>query len=135
MSGPPATVSAPGDRGATNAYVLSLRHSSRSPSSSAKQRVQSAALRDTFERLRDKETFEPGQLIYWKTGLRNRTRPVHGEPCIVVGYVEKDVVDPGLWEAGSPYFLEPLDLQIGLLDADGDLEVIHVDSRRFTGRK
>jgi hypothetical protein len=34
-------------------------------------------------------------------------------------------------DAGSPFFQEPLDVVLGIIDRDGDFFCYHYDSRRF----
>jgi len=72
----------------------------------------------------------PGDVVQWKTGLRNKRRPEDGAPAVVVERLTEPVYD-GEEGAGSPYFREPLDMVVGLLDEDGDYTLYHVDSRRF----
>ena len=89
-------------------------------------------LRANYERYGAKETFRPGQLVVWKNGLKNRKRPVEGEPGIVIEVLEQPVFDSEQGDAGSPYFRESLDIRIGVLDEDEEFLIFHYDSRRFT---
>lgn len=75
--------------------------------------------------------FKPGMLVQWKAGLRNRMRPKEKEPAIVVQQLEEPVLNDPDGEAGTPYYREPLDLILGVLDEDGDFICYHYDSRRF----
>jgi len=73
--------------------------------------------------------FKPGDLVMWKQGLRNRYFPAEGAPAIVVGLAPgavSEVRDPG-----SAQYREPLDIQLGILDADGDFIAFYYDRRRF----
>jgi len=74
--------------------------------------------------------FRPGDVVMWKEGCANRKRPKADEYGVVI-----EVLDEPLYgkekSAGSPYFHEPLDLVIGLLDSDGDLVRYCYDKRRF----
>ena len=65
--------------------------------------------------------------------MRNRSRPDYRQPVVVVDVLDSPLVNPSAGEkgAGSPYFNEPLDLVIGILDEDGDWLTYYVDSRRF----
>jgi hypothetical protein len=74
--------------------------------------------------------FKPGQLVRWKSGLRNRRRPRYNEPAIVVAVIEAPIIT-GESDSGSTYFREPLDIVLGLLDSDGDFLCFHYDKRRF----
>jgi len=74
--------------------------------------------------------FRPGDIVMWKEGCPNRKRPKLDEPCVVL-----EVLDEPLYgaekSAGSPYFREPLDIVLGMLDNDGDLVRYCYDKRRF----
>ncbi len=85
------------------------------------------AAREAFGRVYD---FKPGDLVVWKKGLKNKARPALGEPAIVVQTLETPLRDQAK-ESGTPYFNEPLDLALGLLDEDEDFVIFHYDRRRF----
>lgn len=91
-------------------------------------------LRRLYQAFNTSETFTLGQLVTWKPRLKNRRRPVEGEPAIVV-----EVLDEPLFNEedsmGSTYFREKMDLKLGLLDEDGDFLFFHFDSRRLTAFK
>jgi len=85
----------------------------------------------TAKKLFDKVyDFEPGDLVVWKEGLKNKARPAFAEPAIVMQVLEQPLKDLEK-SAGTPYFNEPLDLVLGILDSDGDFVVFHYDKRRF----
>jgi hypothetical protein len=86
-------------------------------------------LEERFKALQESYKFVPGMLVEWKPGLRNKKRPLYGEPFLVVDILEQPIIDSHE-DSGSPYFHEPLDLIAGLLDSDGDLMLFHLDSRR-----
>jgi hypothetical protein len=88
------------------------------------------SLLDSFKKLSEKETFEVGDIVTWKEGLKNKGRPKYNEPVIVVSILEEHVFDKEN-QAGSPYFREPLDIILGTYDSDGDFALYHYDSRRF----
>ncbi len=74
-----------------------------------------------------------GGLAVSKSGLKNRKHPIYGEPVVVVQVAEseKDAhIDPSN-DSGSPYYKEPLTLQVGVLDDDDELLLFYVDKRRF----
>ena len=75
-------------------------------------------------------TFAPGQLVAWKKGLKNRRRPTIGEPAIVIEVLNSPILDVEA-DPGLPYFREPLDIILGVIDEDGDFLRYHFDSRRF----
>ncbi len=74
--------------------------------------------------------FEPGELISWKPGLRNKKFPQNSTPAIVINHLHEPIID-NKENAGSPYFREPLDLLAGCIDEGGDFVIYHFDSRRF----
>ena len=89
-------------------------------------------LRLLYQRLTNgrERALRPGLLAVWKRGLKNRRFPAYGEPTIVMEVLEQPVVDSE-HGAGWPYFHEPLDLLLGIVDKDGDFLVYHYDRRRF----
>jgi hypothetical protein len=74
--------------------------------------------------------FNTGDLVTWKAGLRNRYYPANDAPAVVVGTAPGRVSDER--NPGSVLFDEPLDLQLGIIDADGDFIAFYYDRRRFT---
>jgi hypothetical protein len=74
--------------------------------------------------------FKRGDLVVWKNSLKNKARPAFGEPAIVLDVLDTPLKDPEK-SAGTPYFNEPLNLVLGILDSDGDFVVFHYDKRRF----
>ena len=85
-------------------------------------------LKDCLERLNQKETFKPGDIVQWKSGLKNKRSD---GPFIVVNILAEPITD-ATDESGSPYFREPLDIVLGQVDQDGDFISYYYDSRRFT---
>jgi len=86
------------------------------------------------ERLRsflDVECFQPGDLVQWKAGLKNKRLPQADQLGVVVEMLPAPITDEDKSASGS-YFMEPLDMKIGLVDSDGDFVIFHYDSRRFT---
>ena len=81
-----------------------------------------------FEKLTEKSTFKPGDIVDWKFGLRNKQ--LYG-PFIVVEVLDSPIFD-NEDGAGSPYFHEPLDIVLGKVMDDGERFVTHYyDSRRM----
>ena len=74
-----------------------------------------------------KGDFKPGDVIRWKVGFKNK-QP--GGPFIVINALDEPVFDQEKG-AGSPYFREPLDLEVGFRDSDGDFLIVFLDSRRL----
>ena len=77
--------------------------------------------------------FKKGDLVQWKAGLKNRAYPAYGSPAIIRN-VSKTPLD-NRWElsedSGSPYFREPLTIQIGLTIDDHGYFEFWMDGRRF----
>ncbi|NOS71788.1 MAG: hypothetical protein HOP33_17900 [Verrucomicrobia bacterium] len=97
---------------------------------SEKVKARKTELKECFDLYQRNHNFVVGQLVRWKSGLKNRKRPAYGEPVIVVEVLPEPVHDP-TEEAGSAYFREHLTVVLGLLDIDGDFVLFHFDSRRF----
>jgi hypothetical protein len=96
------------------------------PDKAEEQRLLTAAQ----EALEERHNFRSGQLVEWKITLRNRQLPEYGQAAVVLEVLD----EPALNErepADSPYYREPLDLVLGVIDGDGDLAAFHFDSRRF----
>ncbi|QTA86450.1 hypothetical protein [Desulfonema magnum] len=77
-----------------------------------------------------KDNFEVGQIVKWKKGLKNRRLPLENQPVIILELLDEPVFDSEA-RSGSPYFLEPLDVVLGILDSDGDFIRFYYDRRRF----
>ncbi|KAH3743134.1 hypothetical protein Pelo_15464 [Pelomyxa schiedti] len=76
------------------------------------------------------EQLKPGHLVKWKPTLKNKKKPEQDELAIVVSVLDTPVYDNATG-SGSPYFMEPLDLRVAMLDNDGDWMIFHFDKRRF----
>lgn len=87
-------------------------------------------LRRRYEALSIEHRFVAGQLVKWKKGLKNKRVPKEDEPAIVMEVFDNPILDLENG-AGSPYFREPLDLVLGILDPDGDFIFGYFDKRRF----
>lgn len=87
-------------------------------------------LREAQEALTARHEFRPGELVEWKTTLRNRQLPEYGQAAIVLEVLAEPVFDEGE-PSDSPYYREPLDIVLGVIDGDGDLAAFHFDGRRF----
>ena len=75
--------------------------------------------------------FRPGQIVQWKSGMKNRSKPAYAEPVIVMDVLNPPVFDNRKELAGSNLFREPLTLVLGMHDTDGDFLLFHYDGRRF----
>lgn len=90
------------------------------------------ALRDAAANLmRPRDPFQPGDLVEWMPGLKNKSAPAEGEVIVVVEQLSEPVYDTSESSSSSPYFREPLDLVCAMIDNDGDLILFYYDSRRF----
>lgn len=80
-----------------------------------------------------KHSFQPGMVLTWKPGLKNRRWPTYGTPAIVVSLLDTPVFDTD--EGGSTYFREPLDMVIGFFidsgEHRGDFLTFHANSEHF----
>jgi len=74
--------------------------------------------------------FRPGDVVIWKEGCANRKRPKADEPGVILEVLPEPMYGKEK-SSGSPYFHEPLDIVVGLLDSDGDLVRYCYDKRRF----
>lgn len=85
-----------------------------------------------YETFATRHEFEPGQLVRWKAGMRNKLRPPDGAPSIVIDVLTEPQYDArDDRDSGSRYYREPLDIILGMIDEDGEFSVYHFDSRRF----
>ena len=75
--------------------------------------------------------FHPGQIVQWKVGMKNRTKPAYAEPVIVMDVLNPPVYDLSEGKEGSNLFREPLTVVLGMHDTDGDFLLFHYDGRRF----
>jgi len=89
------------------------------------------ALTERFESFTAPECFQPGDIVQWKAGLKNKRLPKIDQLAVVVETLSTPITDEDKAASGS-YFLEPLDIKLGIIDDDGDFTVFHYDSRRFT---
>lgn len=82
------------------------------------------------QRFLEKESFEVGEIVKWKENLQNRKFPFPNQPAIVVAILNEPLVNKED-ESGSPYFLENLDIILGVIDPDGTFLTFYYDSKRF----
>ncbi len=75
--------------------------------------------------------FKLGDLVVWKNGLKNKIRPSLNEPAIVMQILDTPLSNQDKQDSGTPYFNEPLDLVLGLINENGDFVIFHYDKRRF----
>lgn len=75
--------------------------------------------------------FKVGMLVKWKPGLSNRRMPAADEIGIVSRVLDTPIFDANRKDAGNPYFHEPLDIAVAILDSDGEFIEFHYDSHRL----
>ena len=91
--------------------------------------IMAQKLRDAYELMNQKHEFRPGDLVTWKSGLKNGRYPESGQPAIVTR-VYRDPILRRDMDSGSNHFNEPLDMVV-MVDTGDELSEFHVDSRRF----
>lgn len=89
-----------------------------------------AKLQSACKNFLKKESFEVGQIVKWKENLKNKKFPYKNQPAIVVTILDEPVISTND-ESGSPYFLETLDIILGIVDDDDTFLTFYYDSRRF----
>ena len=87
-------------------------------------------LKKCYDRLLEKQSFKPGEIVQWKDGLKNRRWPAYNQLCIVLDVFEKPIFDEKE-SPSTPYFREPLDILFGFIDSENYFVGFHFDSRRF----
>jgi Uma2 family endonuclease len=91
-------------------------------------------LKESVEKYNQDYNFNIGDILQWKDGLKNKKRPQYGEPCVVVEILDNPISDNEA-PIASPYYLEKLDIKLGLLADNGEFFTFHYDKNRFTLRK
>ena len=89
-----------------------------------------AQLKSVCKSFLNKEFLEVGQIVKWKEHLKNRKLPHKNQPAIVIAILDQPVISTDD-ESGSPYFLETLDIILGIIVGDGTFLTFYYDSRRF----
>ncbi len=77
----------------------------------------------------EEEAIQPGDLVTWKKGLKNKKHPQEDQPAKVIAIDAPFINDKE--DAGSPYYGEKLNLELAIIDEDGELLIYHYDKRRF----
>lgn len=88
------------------------------------------ALKDALKQYQAAQKFQPGQLVKWKTGLRNRAEPKSSKVGIVLRVFDTPIRSMTS-SGGSTTFNEPLSVVVGVLDNEQDLLAYHVDGNRL----
>jgi hypothetical protein len=89
-----------------------------------------AQLKSVCKSFLKKESLEVGQIVKWKENLKNRKLPHKNQPAIVIELLNIPVISTDN-ESGSPYFLETLDIILGVIVENGTFLTFYYDSRRF----
>jgi hypothetical protein len=89
-----------------------------------------AQLKSVCKSFLKKESLEVGQIVKWKENLKNRKLPHKNQPAIVVELLNIPIISTDN-ESGSPYFLETLDIILGVIVENGTFLTFYYDSRRF----
>jgi len=84
-------------------------------------------LQTLCSRLLTPSNLQPGDIVRWKEGLRNKKRPGYDEYIVVLEILSVPIIS----KSEGVYFAEPLDCKLGIVDEDGDLLTFFFDSRRF----
>ncbi|AEG00661.1 hypothetical protein [Methylomonas methanica] len=87
-------------------------------------------LREKFSLYKAAHQFKEGDIVKWKPGLKDRKIPHEGDPAIVVRVLDEPVFDVTA-EPGTPYFREPYDIVLGVIQVDGQFITYHYNSQRF----
>ena len=89
-----------------------------------------AQLKSVCKSFLNKELLEVGQIVKWKEHLKNRKLPHKNQPAIVIEKLKIPLISTDN-ESGSPYFLETLDIILGIVVENGTFLTFYYDSRRF----
>jgi hypothetical protein len=84
-------------------------------------------LRRAYESLADVERFAPGDLVQWKTFMRDQEYPAYGSPAIVLERLPEDAAARSRFRGPFP----PHDVLLGLLDGDQDFVAVSASSARL----
>ncbi len=89
-----------------------------------------AQLKSVCKSFLKKESLEVGQIVKWKEHLKNRKLPHKNQPAIVIAILYQPVISTDD-DFSSPYFLETLDIILGVIVENGTFLTFYYDSRRF----
>ena len=89
-----------------------------------------AQLKSVGKSFLKKESLEVGQIVKWKENLKNRKLPHKNQPAIVIAILYQPVISTDK-DTGTPYFLETLDIILGVIVENGTFLTFYYDSRRF----
>ncbi len=75
-------------------------------------------------------SFKAGDIVQWKSGLKNKKIPVYNQPCIVVE-VLSDVLFDLEAPIASPYYNETLSIKLGMIAENEEFFTFYYDKSRF----
>lgn len=75
-------------------------------------------------------TFKPGDIVVWKSGLKNRTVPEYEFPGVVINNFHPSLIDDDGSFLSSGY-RERLDIEVGFITKYDEFIMFSYDSRRF----
>ena len=87
-------------------------------------------LQESYDSFLRNYEFKKGEVVKWKKGLKNRRLPEENQPAIVIEVLDEPIINSES-NSGTPYFREPLNIALGIIDRDGDFLIFHYDKRRF----
>lgn len=102
--------------------------------SSSEDRKKQAAIREAkakFTLYNKQYDLTPGMIVKWKENLNNRRFPSKDGVAIVTRVLTQVVYDNQKKDAGTPLFMEPLTVCLGVIDNDNDFAEFHYDGHRF----
>lgn len=108
--------------------VLNKKRESEQPKNYGEDDVRQLQL--SYDIFSQNNNFQKGQFVKWKKGLKNRKFPEENQPAIVIELLDESIIQSER-DSGTPYFREPLDIALGIIDRNGDFLIFHYDKRRF----
>lgn len=90
-------------------------------------------LKDLVNEMLRNEDIKIGDIVTWKSGLKNKKYPNENQPAYVLDVCDDSLIDNKLHkrDVGSAYFTEQLNLKLAFLDQENDLTVYLYDKSRF----
>ena len=79
------------------------------------------------------ERFAPKEVVVWKWGMKNKAVPLAGQTALVMKVREEALVDD-TQQPSSTYYMEPLDVLIGVYTHEGIFRELWIDGRRLCHR-
>lgn len=110
---------------------LTRDHDDEPASEPLNRATRAAQLKEQRASFEKRHTFTPGDLVQLKAGMQITRAPNYGEPAIVTEVLNTPLVSEFEKQAGTPYFRQPLDIKIAIIDEDGDFLEYFFDSRRL----